>query len=180
MISTGESSAVGRRYLPWALLAISVLVAAAIFLSRRAVLAAPEQPLPFSHQRHTSAGIQCTYCHPNAARSDFAGMPSVAKCIGCHQTIAVDEPAIQLLTGYWERQEPIPWQRVTAHSDFVYFSHQAHLVNSVSCEACHGPVGSMDQTQPIEDMDMGFCLDCHLDQPEEKVARLADCLACHK
>jgi hypothetical protein len=29
-------------------------------------------------------------------------------------------------------------------------------------------------------MDMGWCLDCHLEQPEEKIARLADCLACHK
>jgi hypothetical protein len=29
-------------------------------------------------------------------------------------------------------------------------------------------------------MDMGWCLDCHVNQPEEKVARLADCLACHK
>jgi hypothetical protein len=29
-------------------------------------------------------------------------------------------------------------------------------------------------------MDMGWCLDCHLKQTENKVAHLADCLTCHK
>jgi hypothetical protein len=29
-------------------------------------------------------------------------------------------------------------------------------------------------------MDMGWCLRCHLEQPQEKVARLADCIACHQ
>lgn len=169
-----------RRYGPLVVVAIAVVVVAAVFLSRRLALAAPDQPLPFSHNRHAQAGVECLFCHPNAARSDVAGIPSVARCVGCHQSIAVDRPAIQELAGYWERKEPIPWQPVTARSDFVFFSHQAHVLNAVSCEACHGPVGSMSQTQPVEDMDMGFCLKCHLEQPEEKVARLADCLTCHK
>jgi hypothetical protein len=29
-------------------------------------------------------------------------------------------------------------------------------------------------------MDMGWCIECHLDQPEAQVKRLVDCLACHK
>jgi hypothetical protein len=69
---------------------------------------------------------------------------------------------------------------VSKQPDFVYFSHQAHLVAGANCENCHGDVGSMRVTQRVVKMDMGWCLDCHLKQPEDKVARLADCLICHK
>jgi hypothetical protein len=84
------------------------------------------------------------------------------------------------VAGYWERGEPIPWVRVNAQPDFVFFSHQPHLGAGLNCETCHGDVGSMTVARPAVKMDMGWCLDCHLKQPEAKVARLADCLTCHK
>lgn len=169
-----------RRSLVIAGLVAIAALASAIVISREIALASPEQPLPFSHRRHTQAGIQCLYCHVSPMRSDVAGLPSVEKCMGCHRTIAVDRPAIVALSGYWEGEEPIPWRPVTERSDLVYFSHQAHLLNAVTCEACHGPVGAMEQTRPVENMDMGFCLACHLEQAPDKIARLEDCLACHK
>jgi hypothetical protein len=113
-------------------------------------------------------------------RSDVAGIPSVERCAGCHRTSANERDEIQVLMGYWEREEPIPWQPVVKMADHVFFSHQPHLLASVSCETCHGEVGQMEDTHPTLNMDMGWCLGCHLDQPEQKVARLADCLACHK
>lgn len=155
-------------------------IAGGIYLSRAQALAAPEQPIAFSHQTHTEAGVQCLYCHPGALRSQVAGIPSVQKCMGCHTIIATDSPNIQAVTGYWERKEPIPWVRVNVQPDFVFFSHQAHLGASLNCETCHGDVGQMDVIQPVVKMDMGWCLNCHLEQPAEKIARLADCLACHK
>jgi hypothetical protein len=155
-------------------------IAGGIYLSRTQALAAPEQPIAFSHQTHTQAGVQCLYCHPGALRSQVAGIPSVQKCMGCHTIIATDSPTIQVVAGYWERQEPIPWVRVNVQPDFVFFSHQAHLGASLNCETCHGDVGQMDVVQPVVKMDMGWCLNCHLEQPQEKIARLADCLACHK
>ena len=156
------------------------LVGLAIVLSQRAALAAPSQPIPFSHQLHSEQSIQCLFCHPNAMRSDVAGIPSVERCIGCHRTIATDHEEIQVLLGYWEQQEPIPWQPVVKMADHVFFSHQPHLLAAVSCESCHGDVGQMETTRPALNMDMGWCLKCHLEQPAEKVAKLADCLACHK
>jgi hypothetical protein len=155
-------------------------IAGGIYLSRTQALAAPEQPIAFSHQTHTQAGVQCLYCHPGALRSQVAGIPSVQKCMGCHTIIATDSPTIQVVAGYWERQEPIPWVRVNVQPDFVFFSHQAHLGASLNCETCHGDVGQMDVVQPVVKMDMGWCLNCHLEQPQVKIARLADCLACHK
>ncbi len=65
-------------------------------------------------------------------------------------------------------------------ADFVFFSHQPHLGAGLNCEDCHGDLASMAGARLVEEMDMGWCLVCHLRQPEEKVARLADCAACHK
>jgi hypothetical protein len=100
--------------------------------------------------------------------------------MGCHRIIATDDPDVQILAGYWERSEPVPWIRVSKQPDFVYFSHQAHLATGDNCENCHGDVAGMSITQPDVKMDMGWCLECHLNQPEEKLTRLADCLTCHK
>jgi hypothetical protein len=159
---------------------IVIIFAAWAVITRIRVLAAPEQPLAYSHKVHVEAGVQCLYCHPNALRSPVAGIPSVEKCMGCHEVMVTDSPGVQELTGYWERGEPIPWRRVNTQPKFVYFSHQPHMGAGMSCEACHGNVGQMDTVQPVYKMDMGWCLDCHLEQPQEKVARLADCLICHK
>lgn len=171
-----------RSKLWWILIGSLILVGvvAAILVTRMQALAAPEQPLAYSHRVHVESGIQCLYCHSNALRSDIAGIPSVQLCMGCHEVIATDNPVVQEVAGYWERQEPIPWERVNVQPDFVYFSHQAHLGAGVSCETCHGPVGEMNSARPVVRMDMGWCLDCHLEQPADRVARLADCLACHK
>ncbi len=156
------------------------LVVAGILLTRAEALAAPAQPLPYSHKVHVEAGVQCLFCHTAALRSDVASLPSVQKCVGCHTLISADEEPIQELLGYWERGEPIPWVRVQQQPDFVFFSHQAHLGASLNCETCHGDVGQMTVARPVVQMDMGWCLECHIEQPEEKVARLADCLTCHK
>jgi hypothetical protein len=74
--------------------------------------------------------------------------------MGCHNIIATESDAIQTLTGYWERGEPIPWNRVSKQPDFVYFSHQAHLGAGINCENCHGNVGDMTVTRPVVNMDM--------------------------
>lgn len=163
---------------------ISLLIIAGlvvgVILTHEQTLAAPEQPIAFNHQTHAEAGLQCLFCHTSALRSDIAGIPSMQKCMGCHTIIATDKPAVQVLSGYWERSEPIPWARITKQPDFVFFSHQAHLRSGENCETCHGDVGRMTVTHPVLKMDMGWCLDCHLKQDESKVARLTDCLTCHK
>lgn len=159
---------------------IVIAIIGGVLLTQAQLRAAPQQPVAYSHRTHVEAGVQCLYCHSSALSTDLAGIPSVQKCMGCHTIIATDDEAVRALTGYWERNEPIPWERVNQQLDFVYFSHQAHLQSGVNCETCHGDIGQMTITRPVVKMDMGWCLNCHLDQPEEKVARLADCLACHK
>ena len=100
--------------------------------------------------------------------------------MGCHTVMATENEAVQALTGYWERGEPIPWQRVNDQPDFVYFSHQPHLGAGLSCESCHGNVGEMEAAEATVRMDMGWCINCHELQEPERVTRLLDCLTCHK
>ena len=160
-------------------LAIALLIAGA-YVGMRSARAAADQPLPYSHRVHVESGIQCLYCHSEATRSQIAGMPSVEKCMGCHQVMATENEAVQELARYWEEGKPIPWQPINIQPDFVYFSHQPHINAAMNCETCHGNVGEMDEAENTVRMDMGWCLECHEHQEPERVAYLLDCLACHK
>jgi len=168
-----------RRFL-FVLLIVAIGVIAAIFITRARLLAAPDQPIFYSHQTHIEAGIQCLYCHTQATRSTIAGIPSVERCMGCHSAIATEDETVQQLAAYWERGEPIPWLRVNNQPDFVYFSHRPHLGAGLNCETCHGNIGAMDEARPVQRMDMGWCLECHEEQEAAHVTRLVDCMACHK
>ncbi|HSB91198.1 MAG TPA: cytochrome c3 family protein [Anaerolineales bacterium] len=161
-------------------LVLVVLVVGAALLSRRVALAAPAQPIAFPHRLHANAGVPCLFCHPNAMRSPIAGLPSVQRCMGCHAYVERGNPEVKKIAQYWEEEKPIPWARVILEPDFVYFSHQPHLSAGLNCETCHGDVASMGTYQPVARMDMGWCLDCHLEQPQEDAARLTDCLTCHR
>ncbi len=179
MTESGETRTLRVRWLVITAVIIGGIVAAIVF-SQSAARAAPEQPIDFSHQTHSEAEVECLFCHPNALRSDIAGIPSVERCVGCHRIIEPEEGEIQKVLGYWERNEPIPWVSVQLQPDHVLFSHQPHLRSGLSCAECHGEVSQMTVIQPVINMDMGWCLNCHQEQPDEKVARLTDCLACHK
>lgn len=168
-----------RRAAPFLLL-ILVLLCVGLYFGARAIRARPDQPIDYSHREHLENGIQCLYCHTEPMRSQIASIPSVAKCMGCHSVIATESEEIQTLTEYWESGEPVPWQRLNDQPDFVYFSHQPHILSGMNCETCHGEVAEMDRAEEVVRMDMGWCLDCHEQQPPEKVPRLLDCLTCHK
>jgi c(7)-type cytochrome triheme protein len=160
-----------------ALIVIVLVGGYSLFASRSR--AAPQQPVEFNHQLMVSVGIQCLYCHAAATRSPAAGIPSVEKCMGCHNVIATDQPEVQKLAGYWERQEEIPWVRIYRVPRFVFFDHSVHVnAAELNCERCHGDVGNMVETYAVVDMNMGWCLNCHNQQP--RAAELKDCIVCHR
>lgn len=133
------------------------------------------QPIAFSHRLHvTDKEIDCYYCHPYAERSPSAGLPSVAKCLGCHDHIIPRHEEIEKLRGYAERGEPLPWVRVYYNPDHVYFPHFRHLAAGRECAECHGEVERVDRLNQLT-FYMGFCLDCH---DENDASR--ECVACHQ
>jgi mono/diheme cytochrome c family protein len=141
------------------------------------VAPAPAQPIEFSHAIHAgSYAIDCQYCHADARRSAFAGLPSVARCMGCHKIVAAQgNPEVQKLHQYWERKAPIPWVRVHKLAGFVYFPHKRHVqAPQLPCQTCHGPVEAMQRVAQVAPLTMGWCVACHA----ERRAPL-DCVACH-
>jgi hypothetical protein len=184
-----------------------VLLAVLIFLgvsswSRQPAAAKPSvQPINFPHNVHVQTyKLDCQYCHSDARRSEYAGLPSVQRCLGCHKITAADKPEIQKLAQYAARNEPIPWVRVFKVPEFTYFPHKAHVRGGVACQTCHGPVETMTTaaagaTGPrlVNDLlhvaglrpaapalSMGWCIDCHRKENAARGMRAPlDCVTCH-
>lgn len=135
-----------------------------------------EQPIKFPHKKHAASvdeggnAINCLYCHTYARRSAVAGIPPLAKCMGCHRYVATDKPEIQKLTQYWKSGKPVPWKKVHDLPDFVYFTHERHIQRFVFqlgqpvqqvCGYCHGDVKTMSVAERRRPLTMGWCLSCH-------------------
>lgn len=152
----------------------------------------PEQPINFPHPVHVQKlGMNCTYCHYAANKSPDAGLPAVSTCMGCHAAIGPQRPArdgkaaytSDGLTRLWEyadmknggvNPKPIPWVRIHKVPDYVQFPHMRHVNGGVSCQTCHGEVQKMPQVYQYSSLNMGWCVNCHV---ERKVRY--DCSTCH-
>jgi nitrate reductase gamma subunit len=79
---------------------------------------------------------------------------------------------------------PIPWVKVHNLPSFTHFDHRAHVNAGVDCQRCHGAVESMERVRQVEDLSMGWCVNCHRDVNEHGVGGKSvhasnDCSACH-
>ena len=140
-------------------------------------VAIAEQPIQFSHSAHIEkANMQCVDCHDGATSRAAAGIPSIRKCMLCHQFIATDLPAVQRLTEYWERKHEVPWTRVYGFKEkaAVQFRHAPHARAGVECSSCHGDVPSMTVARKAVNHTMRSCVECHRENGADD-----DCLACH-
>lgn len=136
----------------------------------------PNQPVLYNHGIHVEQlGLECSYCHMYADRSPSAGIPPVGLCMECHEDAARDNPEVQKLVGFWERQEPVPWVRVHSLPDHVYFTHKRHIKAGVDCTECHGQLSAMTVARKVKSLKMGWCVSCHRERGAP-----TDCLTCHK
>jgi hypothetical protein len=56
----------------------------------------PLQPIAYSHRLHAGElRIACQYCHTNAERSRYAGIPASAICMNCHSTVTATAGAVR-------------------------------------------------------------------------------------
>ena len=135
----------------------------------------PEQPIPFSHNVHAGVKqIQCQYCHPYVAYSNFPGLPPVEKCLHCHNYIIAKHPQILKEHRYFNTQTPTPWVKVNYVAEHVLFNHQRHINGKIACEQCHGQVANIQRLEK-KIWQMGVCIECH----RQKNANVDCWLACH-
>ena len=159
----------------------------------------PAQPLEFPHQRHIANGIQCLYCHPGALRGPSSGLPTTAKCWGCHQQLAITKTSklLEPLKQAIANGTSLQWVPVAQVPDFVQYNHRPHIAAGLNCENCHGDVSKMNVYENPQVINMGWCLKCHRAKTEdnfqnnptndpavsamlaEKRLKLTDCGTCH-
>lgn len=135
------------------------------------------QPINFPHNTHVQKlGLDCKFCHYYVEKSKYAGVPSVADCMGCHRYVStvMEKPDIKKLFQYYEKGEPIPWLKVHNLPDFVRFTHRMHVNAGVECYECHGDVASMDTAQRVAPLSMDWCLNCHRQRNAS-----TECYTCH-
>ena len=137
---------------------------------------AQQQPIEFPHDRHVAKGLECIDCHSRVDTRSEAGMPSVRKCMLCHEKVATDGPGVKILRQYAEKKREVPWVRVyqftkAAH---VKFRHAPHVRAGIDCATCHGEVSGMTVVTAQVDHTMGTCLSCHRQKQASE-----DCAACH-
>jgi Cytochrome c7 and related cytochrome c len=169
------------------------------------------QPIAFDHRHHVrDDGIDCLYCHYEATRSPYAGVPPTEVCMNCHGQVWPESQRLAPVRASWFEDRPIPWKRVHQLPGFVYFDHSAHVTHGVGCAECHGRVDTMGAVYPVAPLTMQWCLDCHrdpaphlrprseefaMDTPElapatasllareahlESSRRMTDCSTCHR
>ncbi len=133
---------------------------------------APTQPVAFSHALHVDQlGMDCRYCHTHVDRAAHANIPPSNTCMSCHSLVKVDSPALAPVRASYESGNPIPWVRVHAAPDYVYFNHAAHVNRGISCVECHGQVNQMEVVYHAKSLSMAFCLECHRN-PEQYIRPL--------
>jgi hypothetical protein len=155
------------------------LAAAATMLSAYSGASSPQgrqpvQPINFPHPAHVGTlGMNCVYCHFAANKSPDPGLPAVGTCMGCHLIIGPDRPKselgparksveIQKLQGYAARSQPIPWVRIHKLPEYVHFPHMRHVNAGVTCQQCHGQIQKMPVVSQANSLNMGWCLNCHV------------------
>jgi len=137
----------------------------------------PTQPIAFSHKIHAGDNaINCVYCHSGVEKSKTAGIPTVNVCMNCHKGISkgpttgtAEIAKIYEAAGwdpdkgvYNKPQKPIEWVKVHNLPDFVFFSHQQHVVvGKQECATCHGDLKKMTTAKQVSPLTMGWCIDCH-------------------
>jgi len=127
----------------------------------------PTQPIKFSHQVHAQENnIDCQYCHNTAQFSKSAGIPSNNVCMNCHIIVRDGANSGKFeIDKIWESNDSmrrIEWIKIHNLPDHVFFSHAQHVaIGKVDCATCHGEIESMHRVSQVEDLSMGWCINCH-------------------
>ncbi len=150
---------------------------------------APTQPIAFPHPKHAGPvakgglGMNCLYCHNTANKSADVGMPAVNTCMGCHAAVlgATDaaKAEIKKIAQYADyanggkNAKPIPWVRIHKVPEYVHFPHVRHVNAGVTCQTCHGQVDGMVKVFQNASLNMGWCINCHVNGYDPKAGQKA-------
>src|SRR3954470_5253028 len=160
------------------LLAIGAVVLSAYSGASSSQGSSPDQPVAFPHPRHAGPvdkgglGMNCLYCHNTANKSADVGMPAVSTCMGCHNAVSgsTDQAKTEIgkLRKFAAASKPVPWVRIHKVPEYVHFPHVRHVNAGVTCQTCHGQVQTMNRVYQYSSLNMGWCVNCHVNGYDPK------------
>jgi c(7)-type cytochrome triheme protein len=118
---------------------------------------ASDRLLPTKHEA-------CTGCHKIDEKDPFKSASPVARCDGCHLGVKVVNGAVDV-------------PKVEMPNANLKMSHKAHLDKAMTCEQCHGDVGSLELATRDQLPRMKGCFTCH--QGEKPGTAKGTCATCH-
>lgn len=162
----------------WAVLILMIIVGVIIEINSIGIFTGyqPKQPMLFSHETHAGKyKISCKYCHYEAYKGEYGGMPSLMSCMNCHKYIRRSDltDTIEIAKLYqWagfdpQKKEysrtphPEGWIQVYNLPDHARFNHVIHTKAGVTCTECHGIVETMPVIKQVTPLSMKWCIDCH-------------------
>ncbi len=81
----------------------------------------PMQPISYSHRLHAGElQIQCLYCHSNAEKSRFAGIPPATVCMNCHTLVTAAFGAVRAEEGMAAKEKRKPRTVVSPEIQKIY------------------------------------------------------------
>ena len=154
-----------------------------------------QQPLSFSHEAHTGPnnGMACEDCHGFDAEGNFAGVPKLETCAGCHaEPLGETDAERVFVTDYVKTGREPEWARYSRQPDNAWFPHSTHVkLAGLACEECHADHGHTKGLRPVEvnrvsgysralmtgsgGLRMDDCVRCHGDKGLQH-----SCLDCHR
>jgi len=168
---------------------LSTALAAGWIVFPRVLYQRQSQPVEFRHQTHAakSGTAQCTACHVLREDGEFAGLPSIESCAGCHaEPMGTTKAEATLVADFVKPHREMPWLVYSRQPANVRFSHAIHVRRAgLECKECHAGRGESDALGPYRQnrisgysvslLTMSQCESCHRDRHVE-----AGCLGCHE
>jgi Cytochrome c7 and related cytochrome c len=154
----------------------------------------------YGAERSRKAGLPsasiCMSCHRFVTASQKVMIPEILEARKTNRTPQpVISPELKKLydaLGLDSKMEPNPstppkpiaWVKVHNLPAYTCFDHRAHVRAEVACKHCHGPVETMDRLRQVQDLSMGWCVDCHrrtevVDAAGKPGRPSTDCATCH-
>lgn len=112
------------------------------------------QPINFNHALHNElVDNGCESCHFLREDGTYAGVPTNAQCIKCHDEVQGDtRDELILVEDYISKDREVPWLIYSKQPDCVFFSHAAHIkLAEMECAVCHGDIGESTSLKPYRE-----------------------------
>ncbi len=149
-----------------------------------------KQPIDFNHALHNELVHEgCESCHYFRDDGSYAGVPTLAQCIDCHEEVnGESEDERIFVEEYVAKDREVPWLIYSRQPDCVFFSHAAHVkMGNMDRVTCHGHIGESESLRVYrENRISGYSIDiwgeniAGIKRNSWDRMKMDDCSECHQ